>query len=98
MENTQPEAGQNHTPIIDCFPDAARVVDKSGTKFMDVFDQDMFSEMRDFDNLYYPFADRSEWEVAEFLLTSELSMAAIDRFLSLTLVSYPLISWPAKFC
>lgn len=74
--------------LSDYFPGAAKVVDQSGTKFMDTFDRDRFAEIRDTQNLYYPFADRPEWELAEFLATSELSMAAIDRFLSLPLVSY----------
>ncbi|KAN0093092.1 hypothetical protein V8E55_003876 [Tylopilus felleus] len=47
---------------------------------------DRFAELRNSDNLYYPFADRLEWEMAEFLLTSSLSMTAIDRFLSLLLI------------
>lgn len=76
------------TSISDYFPGAAKVVDQSSTKFMDTFDQDRFAEIRDTQNIYYPFADRPEWELAEFLATSELSMAAIDRFLSLPLVSY----------
>ena len=89
MENTL-AAGQDHeapNPVIDFFPGAARVVDEGSTRFMDVFDQDMFSGIQNSENIYYPFANRPEWELAEYLLTSELSMAAIDRFLSLTLVS-----------
>ena len=50
------------------------------------FDEDRFAELCNSDNLYYPFADRPEWEMAEFLLTSSLSMTAIDHFLSLLLV------------
>jgi hypothetical protein len=38
-------------------------------------------------NLYYPFASRDEWELAAFLLRSDLSLASIDSFLSLKLVS-----------
>ena len=89
MENT-PAMGQDHealNPVIDFFPGAARVVDKGGTRFMDVFDQDMFSGIQNSENIYYPFTNRPEWELAEYLLTSELSMATIDHFLSLTFVS-----------
>lgn len=87
-EGTASAAGTD-TPIIDYFPGAAGIVDQAGTKFIDGFDQDMFSDIRNSENLYYPFADRPEWELAEFLLTSGLSMTAIDRFLSLILVSFP---------
>ena len=51
------------------------------------FDEDRFAEICNSDNIYYPFAGEPEWELAEFLLTSGLSMAAIDLFLSLPLVS-----------
>ncbi|KAI6102275.1 hypothetical protein F5141DRAFT_992439, partial [Pisolithus sp. B1] len=38
-------------------------------------------------NLYYPFASLGDWEIANFLLTSRLSMRAIDKFLSLHLTN-----------
>ncbi|KAG2055947.1 hypothetical protein BDR06DRAFT_858599, partial [Suillus hirtellus] len=38
------------------------------------------------DNLFYPFASRNEWEVADFLLWSSLSMAAINEFLALSMI------------
>ena len=53
---------------------------------MDEFDRDDHATMRE-ENLYYPWASRQEWELASFLLRSSLSMAAIDQFLSLDLVS-----------
>ena len=58
-----------------------------GETFMDRCDKDEFTERRK-GNIYYPFASRDEWELASFLLRSRLSMAAIDRFLKLELVSY----------
>ena len=57
---------------------------------MDEFEDDEHAAMRE-DNLYYPWASRPEWELASFLLCSSLSMAAIDQFLSLDLVSESLI-------
>jgi hypothetical protein len=57
-----------------------------GTTFMQQFDCDEFAEERT-ENLYYPFASRAEWELAAFLLRSDLSLAALDMFLSLNLVS-----------
>ena len=58
-----------------------------GETFTDQCDKDKFTERRK-GNLYYPFALRDEWELAAFLLRSRLSMAAVDRFLKLELVSY----------
>jgi hypothetical protein len=57
-----------------------------GETFMDRCDKDKFTERRE-GNIYYPFASRDEWELASFLLRSPLSMAAVDRFLKLELVS-----------
>ena len=57
-----------------------------GTTFMQQFECDEFAEDRT-QNLYYPFASRAEWELAAFLLRSDLSLAALDKFLSLNLVS-----------
>ncbi|KAI6114201.1 hypothetical protein F5141DRAFT_1001954, partial [Pisolithus sp. B1] len=48
-------------------------------------------------NLYYPFASLGDWEIMNFLLTSRLSMRAIDEFLSLHLTnSLPLSFSTAK--
>lgn len=55
--------------------------------FMDAFDTDTFAKER-LDNIYYPFASREEWALASFLIRSNLSMAAMDELLSLSLVSY----------
>lgn len=60
-----------------------------GQTFMDKFDKDRYALERQ-ENLYYPFASREEWQFAEFLLQSGLSMNAIDRFLKLDLVSHRL--------
>ena len=57
-----------------------------GTTFMQQFECDEFSEERS-QNLYYPFASRAEWELAAFLLRSDLSLSALDMLLSLNLVS-----------
>lgn len=58
----------------------------TGTTFMREFDGDRYAGER-VENLYYPFASRDEWQFAAFLLRSDLSMASIDLFLSLNLVS-----------
>lgn len=70
--------------FIEKFPGAAEIFGASAT-FMDQFDQDPYSVERT-NNVFYPFASRSEWELASYLLHSNLSMASIDKYLSLTLV------------
>ena len=59
----------------------------AGTTFMDEFDSDAHGSER-VNNLYYPFKSREEWELASFLLHSDLSMASITKFLSLNLVHF----------
>lgn len=81
-----PQFKKHHTEV---YPGAAQTYGK-GSTFMDEFDDDEHAAMRE-DNLYYPWASRPEWELASFLLRSSLSMAAIDQFLSLDLVSESLL-------
>lgn len=59
----------------------------NGTTFMNQFDLDTYASEHQ-ENTYYPFASKDEWELASFLLGSDLSMAAITKFLSLKLVSF----------
>jgi hypothetical protein len=59
---------------------------KDGLTFLDLFDADEFAECRK-ENLFYPFASKEECEIGDFLLHSPLSMAVIDVFLKLPLVS-----------
>ncbi|KAG0692181.1 hypothetical protein DFH29DRAFT_1009184 [Suillus ampliporus] len=56
-----------------------------GVTFLDLFDGDEYAECRK-ENLFYPFASKEEWEVADFLLCSPLSMAAINQFLELPMI------------
>ncbi|KIK45260.1 hypothetical protein CY34DRAFT_22595 [Suillus luteus UH-Slu-Lm8-n1] len=58
---------------------------EDGQTFLDLFDADEFAEYRN-ENLFYPFTSKEEWEIADFLLHSPLSMAAIDMFLKLPLI------------
>jgi hypothetical protein len=57
-----------------------------GETFMGKFDLDDFAELHK-KNLYYPFTSKDDWEMAAFLLCSGMSMALIDDFLTLQLVS-----------
>lgn len=68
-------------------PNSSWIQHGKGETFMDKFDKDKHAAKRS-SNLYYPFSTRSEWELAAFLLRSNLSMASIDEFLKLDLVRF----------
>lgn len=70
----------------DFYPGAAQILPGKGQTFLDNFDEDQYADERK-NNLFYPFLSQEEWELASFLLQSNLSMAAIDQFLSLRAVS-----------
>jgi hypothetical protein len=75
-----------HNPFfVDQHPSASRIYGK-GCSFMDTFDMDEHADKRA-EQPYYPFASKDEWELASFLLRSNLSIAAINNFLKLQLVN-----------
>ena len=58
-----------------------------GPTFMDRFNSDEHSYHCE--NLpFYPFTSQEEWELASFLLHSDLSMSKLDEFLKLAMVCY----------
>jgi hypothetical protein len=79
------DSGMDDGVFIEEYEGSAEVYGM-GTTFMEEFDHDQYAGER-VENLYYPFASRDEWELAAFLLRSDLSMASIDMLLSLNLVS-----------
>ena len=94
MPDDTQESDLRHTPSSDTtspgnveyFPGASQSY-PGGKTFMDQFFADKHGELRK-ENLFYPFASQEDWQMASWLLRSRLSMAAIDSFLSLDLVSY----------
>ena len=44
-------------------------------------DQDQFAHIRDSENVYYPFASKSEWEFANWLSSGSLSQKEINLYL-----------------
>lgn len=67
------------------FPHAAEPEAGKGQMFMEWHNADEFACHRKH-NIYYPWASKSEWELASFLLRSSLSMTEIDEFLKLEMV------------
>ncbi|KAF8141813.1 hypothetical protein EV363DRAFT_1392225 [Boletus edulis] len=60
--------------------------------FLTRFNSDPYSAHQQ-DNLYYPFASLDDWEIANFLLKSRLSIKLIDEFLSLRMVKQMTLSF-----
>ncbi|KAI5981814.1 hypothetical protein EDD15DRAFT_2379006 [Pisolithus albus] len=96
VEDTASHAVSEHqgctpVPVIDSHPNMPSIY-PGGTTFMDRFFDDQYATLRQ-QNLYYPFASAGDWQLASWLLRSQLSMAAIDDFLSLQLVKQLPISF-----
>jgi hypothetical protein len=70
---------------VESHPSTSKIYAR-GHSFMDSFDTDEHAAKQS-QNLYYPFASKGEWELALPLLQSDLSIAAINAFLNLQLVS-----------
>ncbi|KAL4065736.1 hypothetical protein V8B97DRAFT_2025637 [Scleroderma yunnanense] len=79
------EGGHNKLGHILNIYHGSRKVFGRGQTFLDLFQLDK--------NLYYPFTNLGDGEIANFLLTSQLSMRAIDQWLSFPLMS----SYPISF-
>ena len=82
-------ASDHNQPYQEMYSGAARTW-PGGQTFMDRFDEDQFASMRK-DCPYYPFSTKEEWELAAFLICSDLSMVDIDQFLKLPSVSLGLM-------
>jgi len=76
-----PEAASN----FEYYPGASSTYGQ-GTTFMSDFFTDKYAYLRH-ENIFYPFASQEDWQLGSWLLRSGLSMAAINSFLSLELVS-----------
>ena len=58
-----------------------------GLNYLQQMDRDEYAHIRDTDNVYYPFASKSEWELARWLSSGALSQKDIDAYLRLQRVS-----------
>ncbi|KIM52849.1 hypothetical protein SCLCIDRAFT_32319 [Scleroderma citrinum Foug A] len=70
----------------------AGLVYKIGATFINQFDADLYSTYQQI-NTFYPFSDLNDWQMANFLLTSKLSMSTVDKFLSLEAAKKMLLSF-----
>ncbi|KAI5982061.1 hypothetical protein EDD15DRAFT_2378525 [Pisolithus albus] len=81
--------------VLVTFPRASEIFE-GGETFLTRFELDPYSVCRRLVP-FYPFANLDDWRVANFLLTSGLSMRALDEFLSLEATkNMPLSFWTAK--
>ncbi|KAI6015807.1 hypothetical protein BKA83DRAFT_4060711 [Pisolithus microcarpus] len=76
--------------------EGAAIIYGIGDTFLRCFDMDRHAFHRQ-TNMYYPFANFGDWEMANFLLQSNLSMREVDNYLSLSMTKkMPLSFWTAK--
>ncbi|KAI6017001.1 hypothetical protein BKA83DRAFT_4128674 [Pisolithus microcarpus] len=76
--------------------EGAAIVYGIGDTFLRRFDMDRHAFHRQ-TNMYYPFANFGDWEMANFLLQLNLSMREVDNYLSLSMTKkMPLSFWTAK--
>jgi hypothetical protein len=84
LVDESPTHTKSSTEIREEFPGrAGTVFGKRRSQF-----QAIQEEMKEsaHDNIYYPFANEMDWELAAFLQESGMAMAQIDRFLKLSYV------------
>ena len=74
---------------VEYYPESSEAF-PGGKMFMKDFFSDRYSLLCQ-DNLFYPFALQEDWQLGSWLLHSGLSMAKIDSFLKLDLVSVCLL-------
>jgi hypothetical protein len=74
----------NASYFIEEHPGASKIFGQ-GETLLDHFYNDEYSHLRA-ESPYYPFASHGEWELASFLLRSNLSMSALDDFFKLSMV------------
>jgi hypothetical protein len=82
-------------PFVEQYANASEIHGR-GSTFMDQFYQDKHSQHRA-DNIFYPFASKQDWEIASWMVRSNLSMAIIDEFLSIELVCLFILSNDSQF-
>ena len=58
-----------------------------GMNLLKHMEQDQYISIRNTENLYYPFASKSEWELADWLSSGALSQKDINAYLRLERVS-----------
>ncbi|KAI6014910.1 hypothetical protein BKA83DRAFT_4499057 [Pisolithus microcarpus] len=81
--------------VLVTFPHASEIFEGRET-FLTWFELDPYSVCQCLIP-FYPFANLDDWRVANFLLTSGLSMRALDEFLSLEVTkNMPLSFWTVK--
>ena len=84
-ESLLPQASDDVGRVVVYFSGAGLVY-KIGATFINQFYADPYSAYWQI-NIFYSFSDLNNWQMANFLLTSKLSMSTVDKFLSLEVVS-----------
>lgn len=76
-------------PFIEMFPSAYNLLPGHGKRFagLTAFEKERLRREQLSQSNWYPFNDKAEWELAEWLMLSGLSQGSIDKFLKLKIVS-----------
>ncbi|KAJ7916120.1 hypothetical protein B0H13DRAFT_2231709 [Mycena leptocephala] len=81
----EPNVPAPNSPHREYYKGAAKTYGRVDT-FMDIFRQDKYAKDRE-NNVYYPFASADEWELASYIIRSNMTVAATDEFLKLRLTA-----------
>ncbi|KAJ7910233.1 hypothetical protein B0H13DRAFT_2232945 [Mycena leptocephala] len=81
----EPNVPAPNSPHREYYKGAAKTYGRADT-FMDIFRQDKYAKDRE-NNVYYPFASADEWELASYIIRSNMTVAATDEFLKLRLTA-----------
>lgn len=90
-QSSNPPMPSDSFSNVELYPGASQAF-PGGKTFMDDFFSDKHRSLHK-DNLFYPFASQEDWQLGSWLLQSGVSMAGIDNFLKLDLVSIYNIAW-----
>lgn len=82
-------------PIKEFHPTAADTYGVGKTVLDEIHESDQFAKQRG-ENVYFPFASKEDWEMGAWLIQSGLSMAEIDKFLKLSIVSLVREIWRCR--
>lgn len=90
-DHSIPQSSDNlHTtpvPVTVYHPTSGYILNREGKNSLQRMDDDQYAYRR-IHNHFYPFENRLEWELGQFLCSSSLKQNEIDDFLKLPWVSY----------
>lgn len=86
LASVDPSAGPRPGTVRQYHPNTP-VVNPGGQNHLQKMDDDIYANIHNTENIYYPFASKSEFELAGWLSSGALSQKEVDSFLRLEHVS-----------